>query len=220
MSGRPKLSGMNLRERRDALYRSIVREALLLLESRGSNVEEPALNRELFQCILQVIRRRSASGEHTVDVPPVFDGPNPPLRADPSSEERKRPDFRWDLMDHAAPSVATCVIQFVVECKRLGSPIASRFLNSLYISTGVLRFVDEDWAYGRNSASGTMVGYVQSLDFEKVLDEVNIEAAKLGLPALMACDCDEATLHESTHVLLRPVALSPFELVHLWVDLR
>jgi hypothetical protein len=220
MSGPPRLSRMNLRARRDALYRSIVREALLLLDSRGSSVDEPALNRELYQCILEVIRRRSASGEHTVDVPPVFDGPNPPLRIEPSSEERKRPDFRWDLMDHAAPSVATCVIQFVIECKRLGSPISSRILNSLYVSTGVLRFINEDWAYGRNSASGAMVGYVQSLDFDKVLDEVNAEAARLGVPALVDREADHLAIRESAHILVRSFALSPFELVHLWIDMR
>jgi hypothetical protein len=80
MSGPPKLSRMNLRARRDDLYRSIVRDALHLLESRGSSVDEPSLNRELYQCIVEVLRRRHASGERTVDVPPVFDGRTHPFR--------------------------------------------------------------------------------------------------------------------------------------------
>lgn len=65
-----------------------------------------------------------------------------------------------------------------------------------------------------------MVGYVQSLDFDKVLDEVNGEAAKLGVPALVAHESDDLAVRESDHVLHRSFALSPFELVHLWVDMR
>jgi hypothetical protein len=42
----------------------------------------------------------------------------------------------------------------------------------------------------------------------------------LGVPALVAHESDDLAVRESDHVLHRSFALSPFELVHLWVDMR
>ncbi len=213
------LAKLNLRARREALYLTILDEALVLFEDRASASDEFGLNRELYQCIIEVMLERGARGVPTLDIPPVYDGPNAPLDEQPTSYERKRPDLRWEVIDHDARDLQRAVVPFVIECKRLGRPVGKRVLTELYATTGIHRFVHEDWSYGRNAGSGVMIGYVQNGDFSQLFAEVNAEVGRLGLPDLCNIDLPRLRLQRSEHTLERGFALSPYKLLHMWVDI-
>ena len=67
-----------------------------------------------------------------------------------------------------------------------------------------------------------MVGYVQSMDFEAILCEVNLSASNQHVPCINLGEPGWQADGTSTlaHVLERSFAFSPFHLWHYWVDLR
>ena len=214
---RPLISDLPLWERHEQRVLAILRSALRRLRTKRPEGDELKLNRELYLCILDVIRENM-----WFDYPPVPEGRNPPTPdTEDSASERKIPDLSWGYIDHQEQDPRRSVRNFVIECKRLGSPSRSgRKFNVHYVCDGVRRFADLEWQYGKDVATGSMVGYVESLTPKEIVAEVNGVLTQLGVSALTLPPGPGGSLTEMEHSFGRPFAISPFRLVHLWIDIR
>lgn len=216
----PRLGTLRLWMRREGMCLAILERALRLLRMEKCLPEaEVELNRCLYFCLL------IASNElyPTDPVPPTAECNNQP---DPSDElraarEQKRPDFQWSFRDQYEQDPKHSSKQFVVECKRLGKSLrADRVFNLKYVRDGICRFQDPKWAYAQRFGSGAMVGYCQSMEPGQVLREVNEEARKHSLPNLVPGDSQVSGCDRLEHTFERSFNVSPFRLIHLWIDLR
>lgn len=217
----PQLSELPLWERHEARVLAILREALDLLRTRWPAGGEPALNRELFMCILDVNRRNQEAGnDHWFDYAPAYEARNPPAPdTEDSASEKKIPDFYWGYLDHQEPDPRRSSRNFVIECKRLGEPSAAGWeFNLHYVDDGARRFFDPDWRYGKDVESGAIVGYIESMDSDAIVDEVNIAAAAAGLSAIVRNGPPAPPLHHLEHTFHRTFQVTPFRLVHLWIE--
>jgi len=188
-----------------------------------STQPETEINRKLFLCMAQANRDLTAIGKG-LDHLPQPEAANLP---DPSDErradwERKIPDFQWQIIDHLAPAMDS-VRCYAIECKRLGSPPRRDWiLNEEYVVNGMCRFAEETHRYGNRCRSGAMIGYMQSMSFETIVIEVNAHARAHGggelTPPTSCGDRKDITKLESA--LRRNFPVSPFNLRHLWVELR
>ncbi len=221
MSG-PLISDLPLWENHERRVLAILRSALDRLRSTTTEGGEPELNRKLYLCILEVNRENRKLNDLWFDYPPVFEGRNPPTPdTEDSASERKIPDLQWGYIDHQAIDPRRCIRNFVIECKRLGSPSGSGWkFNAHYVDDGVRRFIDPEWQYGKDVATGAMVGYVESLTPEEIVVDVNGALDRLGVSALALPPRTGNPLIEVEHSFGRPFEISPFQLVHLWTDIR
>jgi hypothetical protein len=181
---------------------------------------EIELNRQFYFCLLAATRELFPDEE----VAPVVECNNQP---DPDDEararrEQKRPDIQWVYLDRYETDPQRSSKQFVVECKRLGTaPRSDWVLNTNYVSNGIARFREADWAYAKLSSSGAMVGYWQSMQPDDVLIEVNTECAKQSFPHLgPAGGWVIGGTSRFEHGFNRSFEVSPFTLHHFWIDLR
>jgi hypothetical protein len=188
---------------------------------------EDQLNRKLFFYIHRANRILLSRDRH-LDWPLFYEARNQPDADDTAraGREDKRPDFQWGIYDHQESDPERSAKYYVLECKRLGSPSAKSpgwNLNANYVAHGATRFVNVTWAYGKSCRSGAMIGYVQSMDLPDILIEVN-NAAKANSISDMTLSVegwktDDVSRLDNT--LTRPAVLpDPFDLRHLWVDLR
>jgi hypothetical protein len=225
VTGRPRLTGLNLWKSHETQVLETLLEALMLLAgTEGCECQdEPELNRRLFFCLREANRNRYLRGEKAFDYPPTWEARNPPSPSDSKgvSRERKIPDFYYGYEDHHCLDPVGWSRYFVIECKRLGVKSSSgwRFVDE-YVVSGIVRFVKEEWGYGKDSPAGAMVGYVQSLSFQDASTEVNAVAQREGVVPLALRTSPEESIQVSDHLLDRPFAHSPFNLIHLWVDLN
>jgi hypothetical protein len=105
-----------------------------------------------------------------------------------------------------------------IECKRVGAGVTYNPLNSLYVTKGVIRFVNGQ--YAAYHAWGFMLGYVLALPVEQIVGVIDAklrqdyeEGAKLvEVPvhpnALAICDCK-----------LVQASGAPIRLRHIFVDM-
>lgn len=219
-AGRPLLRSRRLWAVREEKCLATLERALLLLRLNHDVPEtEVKLNRYLYFCLLAASRELYPED----DIAPIPECNNQP---DPDDETRaaregKRPDFQWIYLDRYEPDPSRSSKQFVVECKRLGKPASADWVFNLnYVNHGVNRFRDAAWAYAQRFPSGAMVGYWQSMEGEQVLNEVNNESRKNGLPDLILIGWNLGAVTRLEHEFDRPVEVSPFRLRHLWIDLR
>jgi hypothetical protein len=221
MSAGPSLRSQKLWAKREARCLAILERALSLLRIETQLPEaEVDLNRRLYFCLLKAARELYPNDE----IAPTPECNNQP---DPSDEaratrEQKRPDFQWIYLDKYESDSSRSSKQFVVECKRLGKPVRSDWvLNANYVNHGVRRFRETGWAYAKRFASGAMIGYMQSMELDDVLGEVNAELRKNSLSDI-ACKRGwrPSDVSHLEHSFDRPFEVSPFSLKHLWVDLR
>lgn len=185
---------------------------------------ENPINRRLYRCILDAIRQVYEQGTDLASYP-IYEGNNQPDAADPERavREGKRPDFQFGFIDHQAPNPAASAKQYVVECKRLGRSRRSDWvLNVNYVEHGIVRFRDEEYGYGQSHPSGAMIGYVQHADMDDVLNEVNAAASARSIACitLSAEGWNRGGVTALNHRLDRPIQPTPFDLRHLWLDMR
>jgi hypothetical protein len=180
----PRISRLGIWERHEKRVIEVLLVALSILQSKvGIGQSEVDLNRELYFCLLEANRQQWTMGKG-FDHPPVGEGKNPPC---PDDEQRARreskiPDFLWSLIDHTEPDPKRSAHHFIIECKRLGKkPRADWVLNENYVQHGILRFITVEHGYAKGENSGAMVGYLQSMDFDNILNEVNISATAVSI---------------------------------------
>ena len=139
----------------------------------------------------------------------------------------KKPDFKWRLEDKSDPDPDTAIRDYDIECKRLGKPLRrDRVLNEDYVKNGILRFLNIEHSYGRGVQIGAMIGYVQNMEFDTVVKEVNqyiAQVKKHKMPSIKfsANGFNQEKTVSTTQQLERTEVLpSKFNLRHVWVDLR
>lgn len=152
----------------------LIIEALKLLRQRNDLVkDESELNRLLYHCL--------AKANVLFDLPmPAYDAHNPPHLTDEQKERREdnRPDLCWTIMDHEA-NYPDCYRTFALECKRLGMQTSKNWiLTEQYVIEGILRFFQEDKGYGKGCETGAMVAYIQNMELEEILSEVNAHLSR------------------------------------------
>ncbi|MBK8256902.1 MAG: hypothetical protein IPK82_30045 [Polyangiaceae bacterium] len=222
-TGRPALADRRLWETRHNHYVNVLCEALSLLRRKDSLPEdELELNRELWFCILTARRGLDPSGRFPLPVPEGQNLPDPNAAAT-QPHDRKKPDFQWIHDDPQEPDPRYGVRSFAVECKRLGKKTEGGLvLNKEYIDNGALRFRSPEYRYSHYLAEGAMIGYVQTMDPEAIHSEVCQQAATAQLPILQIGPegwKPQATT-QLAHRFQRPFPRSPFDLTHLWLDIR
>lgn len=221
----PHLSQLNLWKKHEQRVLEVLLEALSILSKKtGLLQSEIYLNRELYFCLLEANHRLRKLGKG-FDHPPVTEGKNPPSPDDEQRAKRedKIPDFSWGFIDDLASDSRWSARYFVIECKRLGKPSpANWILNENYSHHGMVRFITMEHGYAKNEISGAMVGYVQSMDFDEILQEVDAEAKKLSIAPLVLSPAGWQMNGTSllSHKLTRPFLASSFLLKHIWVDMR
>jgi hypothetical protein len=184
--------------------------------------DENALNRKLYFCMLRASRELDPDGIYPGPVAECCNQPDPDDIAR-ATRESKRPDFTWAYLDPHEPDPLKSCIQLVVECKRLGEPSSPHWiLNRNYVEHGVVRFVDPQWGYAKRFPSALMIGYWQTMGKDALLAEINAYLYANGLPnlSLTGEECNISSITQVSHKLVRPFPVSPFNLKHLWLDLR
>lgn len=105
-----------------------------------------------------------------------------------------------------------------IECKRVGAGAAYSQLNGRYVTEGVVRFVNGQYAVGQ--AWGFMLGYVLSLPEVKIVTSIDKLLRKTyGQDAKLTstlCHADALAIHDSK--LVRRSG-SPINLRHIFVDM-
>jgi hypothetical protein len=217
----PSLKSRGLWAKREKKCLRILCRALLSLREEADLPEaEVDLNRRLYFCLLSASRELDPNEV----VAPSQECNNQP---DPNDEaramrEQKRPDFQWIYLDRYESDTDRSSKQFVVECKRLGeSSRADWVLNSNYVEHGISRFRDPEWGYGKRFPRGAMIGYWQSMDANQILQDVNGEARKRSFPELILVgNWKSKEVNHLKQTFERSFEVSPFELRHLWIDIR
>ena len=94
---------------------------------------------------------------------------------------RKKPDMLWMFYDENADVPEKSQRYFAIECKRLYNDRTA----TEYVKEGILRFVLDEWGYGRYEKSSAMIGYIKSGDMDSHLVKVNENNQKYCLPMIM-----------------------------------
>jgi hypothetical protein len=221
---RPRLSSLRTWERHQERVCAVLVSALAKLRTRHLQLNtEVYLNREMYWCLLEANDELWRSRRGGFDHPPDYECKNPPA---PEDEERmpredKIPDFMWGYIDHAEKDPRRQARYLVIECKRLGTaPRGDWLLNRNYVQHGVLRFLRREHGYAKGERSAVLVGYVQDMEYDAILAEVNQELLGSILPPLLAPADGWLSISRLDQNLLRPGRQPPLLLVHLWADVR
>ncbi|HKQ06806.1 MAG TPA: hypothetical protein VJ464_16850 [Blastocatellia bacterium] len=221
----PRLSQLDIWRNHESRVLRILFEALRILQKKKLPLSETRLNRDLYFCLLEANRKLWEAGVGGFDHPPTPEGKNPPDPDDDYEARREKmiPDFYWSFIDYLVTDPKRSGRFFFIECKRLGKPKRTDWIfNENYINHGVLRFVTEEHAYAQGEISSAMVGYVQNMEFDEILREVNETAKAVSVPILVGpiggWQKNDISILE--HELERPFPISPLKLNHFWVDLR
>ena len=221
---RPRLSQQNLWSRHETFVLASLALALAKLRVARATGDLPQgendLNRLLYFYLIDAAR----------EIAPLCVLPLPVYEAycqprgddvDRASREDKRPDFQWGYIDPHERDPRRCARILVIECKRLGEPTSATWvLNRNYVNHGLIRFREITWGYGDATPSAAMVGYVQSMTHETVLQDVNEAAHAADFPVLVIQGGVElAGIRTLENRFDREFSESPFTIRHLWVDL-
>ena len=185
--------------------------------------DEVPLNLILAQCI-RLANAELRQGGRGVEWPASFDG----IQAmHPEDEEiprdaQKRPDIKWAMYDSQETDLEKQERSLDIECKRLAPQ--GGVLPREYVVNGVCRFLSPTHRYGRFARDGAMIGYTQQGEFIPLFAKVNACLSNRTLPDLELGDGEwrdaGTTRLQHRRPLARSELPSPFNLVHLWVDLR
>lgn len=221
---RPRLSTALTWEKFQHSVLSVFTESLRRLAARQElpRSEEP-INFELLMVSRDVLFEKVQAGTCLSFL--IFsDIPNQPETDDTAESRRlkKRPDFKCAITDEHAQDAGRYQVYYVVECKRLGQAEQNWVLNENYCEHGMLRFIRTEHGYAKTSASAAMVGYLQSMTPDEVLEEVNTHAATKNIPSLVRAASAWAAKDVTvlSNRVVRDDAQTALDLNHLWLDLR
>jgi hypothetical protein len=187
--------------------------------------EEDPLNRKLLHSCRRANYELRREGRG-LPCPIFYEASNQPVADDPerASRLRKRPDFQCGYHDDLADNAEDSELFYTVECKRLGLPTRSDWvLNLNYVVNGINRFIRGESGYAKGAPSGMMIGYIQSMEPEAVLFEVNQNALSQGVPAITlppGAWVSQGLTVLNPHVFPRDIEPRTFSLCHHWIDLR
>jgi hypothetical protein len=184
-----------------------------------------SLNRRLYMSLHKVVK--DWEDDHGMEYPYTFNlKQNNSKQPDLDHEEivnefeLKIPDFQWGFTDRRKidSSLNEYFKNYDIECKRLGA----KSLSKEYVVNGIIRFTKKTHSYGQYTSSGMMIGYIQDMNIQTILDEINSNVNSVCLPLLILSDEECTTaISRLDHKFDRPdIEPTPFELRHLWVDLR
>jgi hypothetical protein len=223
---RPRISKLPIWERHEQRVVDLLRAALVILRGKTNLPQsEILLNRELYFCLLEANRNLWNLGLGGFDHPPISESHNPPDPDDEkrASRENKIPDFNWGYIDHLEPEPRRSARYYVIECKRLGKPPRTDWiLTKNYVLNGIFRFITEEHSYAKGEKSGAMVGYVQSMELDDILDEINATCISQTIPPIdpPRDGWQNGGISFLRHQVARTFAVSPFKLTHFWIDVR
>jgi len=223
---RPRLTVAITWSRFEKAVRAVLIEALrrLATYSKLPKGEEP-MNLWLYWLAIKAHHAIASSPEGSLPFNISFDGRSQPEPDDASGDSRllKRPDFSWLLFNEQAADPLRSEMKYYTECKRLGSPDGGRVFNDLYSGEGILRFMTAEHAYAKGCQSASMIGYMQTMEPDDILAEVNDFASRRTIPSLSRAAKawrDKAVTRLTQDGLDRPFEPSKFQLTHYWIDLR
>lgn len=188
-----------------------------------------SLNRRLSILIHHAMQKWEEMNDDEIATYPTHNAPQRPdldlEKAQVVNEfEQKKPDFQWGWRDPVVKGTSRngAFKIYHIECKRLGRELNSTRLNREYVGKGIKRFTSKTHCYGQHTYSGAMIGYVQNTDLQILLDEVNRHATTASLPQIVLTPgVWQPIVSRLEHQLSRPAVLpTPFDLRHLWIDLR
>lgn len=192
----------------------------ILLQKEDLPEQEDRLNRVFYGCLVEANYELQKNNKGR-ESPPMYEACNQPFYGDEqrATRENKRPDFQWSITDVSEMNPKKSAKQFVLECKRLGTPKGSWALNKNYVYNGVKRFVSEEHGYARGIESSVMLGYIQSMEVLDILSEVNTCIKQIKQPQI-----DQTVNSESTVFLSHQINLEyskdKLRLEHIWIDLK
>ncbi len=204
---------------------AVFNEALLRLAQRKKlpQGEEP-INFILYW-ICRDVHFEQLKAKKSIPFVIEFDSTNQPEPDDTAESRRlkKRPDFACAITDEQAPDSRSSQIRYSLECKRLGKAEGGWVLNENYSEQGIRRFMQAGHSYAKGCSSAAMIGYVQNMQPDQVLTEVNDFAQQRTVPSLSRAAADWAEKNVtalSQSPLTRDFDTKPLKLNHLWIDLR
>jgi hypothetical protein len=223
---RPRLSAALTWPRYEAAVQTVLAEALRRLAAlaRLPAGEEPT-NLELHWIAIKSRQELLRAGTITIPFGIYFDGRNQPEPDDTSNAEnlRKRPDFLCMIVDEQAVDDRLSQIKYFWECKRLGQPARGRVFNDLYSQEGISRFRARTHCYAKGCPSACIVGYMQTMQPDQILNEVNGYARPRAFPDIARVDAAWA-VRGATRLSQPPFSRefdpADVSLHHFWVDLR
>jgi len=227
---RRSLSFPDLWERHETLYVYIFSIALARLTQKSCLPDEDKISEQLCPVLSDVCfeesRKRKRSQKRDCEIrTPDWEKPIPPVTEKETEDENigKRPDFTCKFINPDATCADDFEISLHIECKLLGNPTSeSWILNKNYVNNGIKRFDSKSHQYGKRASSGIMIGYIISMEPEKIADEVNkhIEKHIPHHPTLSFQFVNHPVFKENQQLNRKNVKPSSFQLIHLWVDLR
>ena len=199
-----------------------IHEALLILlqEQNLPKIEDSPIQHSLNRHLAKVCFKKAIYLNRLPISRPTYNGENPPYKDDVERHlrENTKPDFAWSIIDHTADE-ENCERNFILECKRLGDQPSKNYVNK-----GIRRFIAQPHEYGKGDDSCGMIGYIQSMGFDDILQEINSAISQNSDPIsslpLPINGWQENGISELEHDLERPFPVSPFRMCHFWVDLR
>lgn len=199
----------------------IIQLALEILHEKDNlPLKEDELNRVFYWCLVEA-NYQLQKKERGRESPPIYEGNNQPFYDDQerAAREHKRPDFQWSITDVSETDPIKSSKQFILECKRLGTPKKTWIFNENYIYNGVKRFVSEEHGYARGVRSSAMLGYIQSMEAFDILSEVNVCVGKINQPQINHSKNQKLTILLSHEVKLEH-SEDILRLEHIWIDLK
>lgn len=216
---RPRISRLNMWRRHEEDILSVLFKALhILLTYKLDNANENKINRKLYK---EIRRRMTIDGLSYIV---MYEAANQPiLEEDPDEErERKRPDIQICWTNPLEENLDKYQREYVIECKRLGRPLnKKRVLTTEYVTKGIQRFISKNHGYAKGVNSGAMVGYLQNMELDAILNEVNITTKALSISPIVLSVSGWQTggITRLEQRLNRSELLpSEFDLHHLWAD--
>lgn len=219
-------SPSQLWSRHEELILEVLSEALKSLQQeKDLPIEEDDISFRLYFRIRKANLALRNKGRGLPSIP-LWQGQNQPLEEDNRGSPRinKKPDFQWQIVNDLDQNPDEAYRHYIIECKRLGRAFSKKWVfNENYIREGVLRYIKEDYGYGKGTPSGAMIGYIQSMELIDIFNEVNLCANQEYIPKLVLSEkgWSDNSISRLDQSLNRPQSFPIFfSLRHLWVDLR
>jgi hypothetical protein len=174
----------------------------------------------LISKTLHPILRTMCQKYHKGLLTPVWEAPHQSMNDEDlmSTKMPSRPDFTCTMVDPHALTPDMYEIYLHIECKRLGQSGTSWNLNQQYCINGIMRFDSTVNQYGKNAASGIMIGYIVNSNKSEILTDVNRNIP----PNIEELVFSTSNIVETTITKYNRRNIVPFDftLYHIWADLR